>query len=183
MPAANTQGMSLIETLVVVVIVSVLAGTAVLRLGPMNDEPSSYETLLAAGQRVEHVCQQAMVLQQPRAVGIDGQGLYWSVWRSSDWLDVGQPSGAATQTAPDDPARHRIHSWPAGVSVRLRVEGARVDVPSAQPPDRLATPQIHCGSLGERSAFELTLAQGASVARLLMPSVGRWSVEWVGQSS
>lgn len=175
--------MSLIETLVVVVIVSVLAGTAVLRLGPLNDEPSPYETLLAVGQRVEHVCQQAMVLQQPRAVGIDGQGLYWSRWRPTHWLDVGQPSGMATQTAPEDPARHRIHRWSTGMSVSLRVEGSRVDVPSAQPPGPLATPQIHCGSLGERSAFELTLAQGVSAARLLMPSVGPWSVEWVGQSS
>ena len=177
MRVSHHQGMSLIETLVVLVVVSLMAGAAVLSLGSINDEPSPHDELIDVAQIIEHVCQQAMILQQPRALGFDSEGLFWSPVRAIDSI----PNNGATNGSDQAPKRHRVHRWDGPVSLSLRVEGLRVTAFDGQGPDASTTPQIYCGSLGEQSAFELTLSAGSAVARLRMPAVGAWLVEWLGR--
>ncbi|GEM_PF-6974235 len=180
MPQSGDKGMTLIETLVVVAIVSIMAGMAVLRFGPTNDPPSPTAALMEVAEKINHLCQQGMVFNQPRAIGIDQAGVFWTTWSPSFWLaDQPNETGVARDRSRESELE-RIHRWPEAITLSLRVEGTRVGVPAAASTEDRPLVQIHCARLGERTPFELTLLHDGVAARLTMPSVGPWSVERLG---
>lgn len=178
MPTSTDTGWTLIETLVVVVVVSILASMVVLRLGDTGRAASPHEQLEAIASHVDAVCQQALLSQQVIGLGFDQQGLYWLPWPDRfEGLDEPFPS---TQQPPSNATVERGLTWASGMQLSLRVQGMHVNVPNAI--SSRPTPPILCTGLGERTAFELHLSDGSDTATLAMSSVGQWSFNQAHQS-
>lgn len=128
-PARLGRGYTLIEILVVLVIASVLATAALLRIGGdsatsrVNNEAERLQTRLVA------LCERALLTGRPHGARSTPDG--YDFWRlaDGDWRPL--PEG-------DRPSGHR---WPDGLRAELLVRGTRT-APTNQ--DR---PQLVCTSL------------------------------------
>lgn len=169
-------GWTLIETLIVVVIVSVMASVVVLRWGDDARGPSPYEALQSIAQQVDVLCHQALLSQQAIGVGFDQQGLFWQ--RLPDLSDPMLFNEAPMGVTSTESAITRGVSWPEVTAIRLSIAGLETRTPlMIDALDRNVRPQVMCGSLGERSPFELMLQHEDQQARLMVSSVGQWRVE------
>lgn len=162
MPASN-RGLTLIETLVVLVIASVMATLVTLRLGVFEQAESPGDYLSDVAQAVDAVCEQALFRARPQTVSFYAQGLIWN----------GVEDGA-------------LVTWPDEASAALSIEGHATALGQSPPThtgDASAQPSgavpfhVLCDPLGQRSAFALRLQLGGESATLLMAADGQWQIK------
>ncbi|HEY7906826.1 MAG TPA: prepilin-type N-terminal cleavage/methylation domain-containing protein [Wenzhouxiangella sp.] len=162
MPASN-RGLTLIETLVVLVIASVMATLVTLRLGVFEPTQSTQDYLSDVAQAVDAVCEQALFRARPQTLSFYAQGLIWN----------GVQDGA-------------LVTWPDETSAALTVEGHAASLRESPPTNSGdasvqssgARPfHVLCDPLGQRSAFELRLQQASESATLVMAADGQWLIE------
>lgn len=165
MPAAN-RGLTLIETLVVLVIASVMATLVTLRLGVFEPTQSTRDYLSDVAQAVDAVCEQALFRARPQTLSFYAQGLIWNGVQDGalvTWPD--EASAALTVEGHAASLRHNPNRQSIGADQGI-VQGS-VSVPF----------HIFCDPLGQRSAFQLRLQQGGESATLVMTADGQWVIE------
>lgn len=168
MPASN-RGLTLIETLVVLVIASVMATLVTLRLGVFEQTQSAQGYLSDVAQAVDAVCEQALFRARPQTLSFYAQGLIWN----------GARDGV-------------LVTWPDNTLAALSIEGHATSLRQNPTPLRVDESQgiaqgsesvlfhVLCDPLGQRSAFELRLQQGNHSTTLVMSADGQWVIESVG---
>lgn len=148
-PAAG--GYTLIEVLVVLVIASVLAGVAILRIG--NDSASARLDTEADRLeiRLDALCERALLTGRPHGVRRTASG--YDFWRlaDGDWRSL--PQG-------DRPDGHR---WPDGLRAELTLRGTRVA------PTTGNRPQLICTALEPFPPHEWTLRLEGDQQRITHP--------------
>jgi prepilin-type N-terminal cleavage/methylation domain-containing protein len=163
---AASRGLSLIETLVVLVIASVLATVVTLRLGPSNEKEGLTQILKAVALAVEASCERAMFQSEVYALTIEPTGLTRSLYPP---LPVTGPASDSNIRPPD-----RLVVWEQDIEVSLQVDGYGVDLSARD--ERAGEPHLLCGSMGDRTPFVLTLRAKGIGAQLQMPIFGEWMI-------
>ncbi len=159
----DMRGFTLIETLVVVVIISALATMVVLSINVRSSDQGPEAHLIRVAQAIDAVCEKALFQAQVQAIEVSAQGVGW--WDRSTSLS--QPASMKS-----------LVEWPKAWRVSLRVEGMTAPIAPSSGLD-LSSAQLMCGVMGERNAFSLTLNNGDQQATLEMPASarpGHWTV-------
>lgn len=180
-PSARTQaGLSLIETLVVLVIASVLATMVTLRLGDLGPVDELIESAEKVAVVINESCERAMLQSEVMLFSFSSTGLYQmglpQFGRSPNETSP-LVSNLSSQDRQASPPQKRVN-WPSEVQISVEVEGHAVVIDETLPRSD-APVHIICGSLGERTAFVLTLRQAGESVRLQMPAFGDWVIERV----
>ncbi len=166
----SSRGLTLIETLVVLVIASVMATLVTLRLGVFDQTASLRDHLSDVAQAVDAVCEQALFRARPQSVSFYAHGLIWN----------GVDNSA-------------LVTWPTEIRAAVRIEGHATPLQknplSASAGAREGVGDfegmpfhILCDPLGQRTAFELQLQDNAHSATLIMAGDGQWSIQSEDQS-
>lgn len=159
----DTRGLSLIETLVVMVIISVVATMVVLTLSVRSSDLGPRSQLQQVAIAIDGVCERALFQAQAQTMEVHATGLGW-------WHQSGLPA--------QPPELKPLISWPKDWQVSLIVEGMRVPILDNLPTDP-SRAQLICGAMGERSAFNLMLSNAEEQGELQMPStsrLGQWTI-------
>lgn len=138
MKVSDEAGFTLLELLIVLIVISALAGTVSLAIGP---EPQREGRQQAAelGIQLSTLRQQAVLLDQQYAVAMT----------QSSWRAMALKDGVWS------PLQHP-RQLPAGLIWQLRIEGQAITLPLAEPD----TPQLLALASDELTAFELSLQSG-----------------------
>lgn len=159
----HTRGLSLIETLVVLVIIGVLTTLVMLTLSTRPSEQGPSAQLQQVAQAIDGVCERALFQARAQRLAVHATGLGW-------W----DQSGVAGQPTAFKP----LVNWPQDWRVSLSLEGIRVPILEIVPTEP-SRAQLICGVMGERSAFNLLLANTQEQAELQMSATGRlgqWTI-------
>jgi len=140
----RTQGFTLLELLVVIVIIGIITSFAVLSLGLISPQSE----LEQHGQRLRALMllasEEAVLQGQELALQLDGQRYYFLILKDKTWLRIN-----------NDPVL-RDRELPEHVSASLRVEGEVFEF-QTETENRL-TPRVYFFSSGEISPFNLSLS-------------------------
>ncbi len=144
---APSQGFTLIEVLVVVVIIGVIALSVALTVGASSDRRLNREAERLQAL-ITYACNRAELTGRELGVVIAPDGFAFTRLGLDGWKPL-----------PDE-GELRTRHWPDTLRITLRREGRVVDLSV----DTEATPQLVCFSSGEMTPFtiELTLGDSAS---------------------
>ena len=157
-------GLTIIETLIVLVIASVLATLVMIRWAPQNQDTAMTNILNALATRYAHVCERALLQGQTQLFVVDREGVQHI-----------RPKRLSLPDIESNDALSDVVQWSEGWRVDLVVDGFPVSLPARTAPG-IAVPQLRCDALGQRSPFRLTLGTGGHQAQLTMPIFGPWHI-------
>ncbi len=138
---ARASGFTLIELLVVVVILSIVIGAVLLRIGagPERELQRDAERLAAL---IELGCERAERVGRDLGLSVDGQGYRFGWILPQGFMPIGSDSGEAL----------RERTWERPLSLRMEREGRVQAVAESN-----RAPQIGCSARGELSVFRIEL--------------------------
>ena len=138
---SRSDGFTLIEILVVVVILAVLAGALTLAAGGISGARQLAREAARTQALIGYACEQAELVDRQIGISLNDRGYRFSRLDRSNWLPI-----RADELRP--------RQWLAGTAVGLTRDGHRVLV-DAQFPEK---PQLVCFASGELTPFRLELA-------------------------